>query len=265
MRRGPGADPTASGWPAAGADVVALDAWCTGGCPLIGIRRRPEGIQFRDRPAGRNEGSCGAGRQVDVRDAARAARVVVSDAIDAGFMSAGSISSSPTPVLQVGPAGWEISAQQWQETIDTNLTGLFSTIKACVPAMIRGRQRRLDHQHQFGRGHQGGARLRALLRHQVRRRRTDEFACRGAGPYGIRNELRCTRTGTDTPMGNDTAMCTRCSPTIRPTSTASPRALCRPILAAPDLVSDIVLWLAGDESSLVTAAQIPAEKGYLKI
>jgi hypothetical protein len=25
------------------------------------------------------------------------------------------------------------------------------------------------------------------------------------------------------------------------------------------------LWLAGDASSLVTAAQIPADKGYLKI
>jgi hypothetical protein len=36
-------------------------------------------------------------------------------------------------------------------------------------------------------------------------------------------------------------------------------------LADPDLVSDIVVWLAGDSSSLITAAQIPADKGYLKI
>jgi NAD(P)-dependent dehydrogenase (short-subunit alcohol dehydrogenase family) len=36
-------------------------------------------------------------------------------------------------------------------------------------------------------------------------------------------------------------------------------------LAAPDLVSDIVVWLASDASSLLTAAQIPADKGYLKI
>ncbi|MDT5248807.1 MAG: hypothetical protein QOJ28_1441, partial [Mycobacterium sp.] len=31
------------------------------------------------------------------------------------------------------------------------------------------------------------------------------------------------------------------------------------------LISDIALWLASDSSSLVTAAQIPADKGYLKI
>jgi hypothetical protein len=36
-------------------------------------------------------------------------------------------------------------------------------------------------------------------------------------------------------------------------------------LAAPDLISDIVIWLASDASSLITAAQIRADKGYLKI
>ena len=45
----------------------------------------------------------------------------------------------------------------------------------------------------------------------------------------------------------------------------SPAALPTDSLAAPDLISDIVVWLASDASSLVTAAQIPAEKGYLKI
>jgi NAD(P)-dependent dehydrogenase (short-subunit alcohol dehydrogenase family) len=39
---------------------------------------------------------------------------------------------------------------------------------------------------------------------------------------------------------------------------------CGPV-AEHNLVSDIVVWLAGDASSLITAAQIPADKGYLKI
>jgi hypothetical protein len=45
----------------------------------------------------------------------------------------------------------------------------------------------------------------------------------------------------------------------------SPGALPTDSLISPEQVSDIVVWLAGDESSLITAAQIPAEKGYLKI
>jgi len=36
-------------------------------------------------------------------------------------------------------------------------------------------------------------------------------------------------------------------------------------LTNPNSVSDVVFWLASDASSLVTAAQIPADKGYLKI
>ena len=63
-----------------------------------------------------------------------------------------------------------------------------------------------------------------------------------------------------------TCRCTRCSPTIRHyIHSFSPGALPTDSLAAPDLVSDIVVWLASDASSLVTAAQIPADKGYLKI
>ncbi len=72
--------------------------------------------------------------------------------------------------------------------------------------------------------------------------------------------------GTRHPDGQRSLDVADCSPTIRTSSTASRPARCRPgSLAAPDLVSDIVVWLAGDASSLVTAAQIPAEKGYLKI
>jgi hypothetical protein len=45
----------------------------------------------------------------------------------------------------------------------------------------------------------------------------------------------------------------------------SPGALPTGSLAAPDLVSDIVVFVASDASSLIAAAQIPADKGYLKI
>ena len=84
------------------------------------------------------------------------------------------------------------------------------------------------------------------------------------GPYGIRvNSVH--PYGTDTPMGNDTAMYQMFADHQTYIHSFSPGALPTDSLAAPDLVSDIVLWLAGDESSLVTAAQIPADKGYLKI
>ena len=66
-------------------------------------------------------------------------------------------------------------------------------------------------------------------------------------------------------MGNDLSMYKMFAgpPELHPQ--LSPGALPTDSLAAPDLISDIVVWLASDASSLVTAAQIPADKGYLKI
>jgi NAD(P)-dependent dehydrogenase (short-subunit alcohol dehydrogenase family) len=71
--------------------------------------------------------------------------------------------------------------------------------------------------------------------------------------------------GTDTPMGNDVSMYQMFADHQTYIHSFSPGALPTDSLAAPDLVSDIVVWLAGDGSSLLTAAQIPADKGYLKI
>lgn len=45
----------------------------------------------------------------------------------------------------------------------------------------------------------------------------------------------------------------------------SPGALPTESMATPDPISDIVFWLASAASPLVTGAQIPAVKGYLKI
>ena len=71
--------------------------------------------------------------------------------------------------------------------------------------------------------------------------------------------------GTDTPMGNDLSMYQMFADHQNYIHSFSPGALPTDSLAAPDLISDIVVWLASYASSLVTAAQIPADKGYLKI
>jgi NAD(P)-dependent dehydrogenase (short-subunit alcohol dehydrogenase family) len=84
------------------------------------------------------------------------------------------------------------------------------------------------------------------------------------GEFGIRvNSVH--PYGTDTPMGNDASMWQMFADHQNYIHSFSPGALPTDSLADPNLVSDIVLWLASDASSLVTAAQIPADKGYLKI
>jgi SDR family mycofactocin-dependent oxidoreductase len=68
----------------------------------------------------------------DVRDQAALDAVVASalerfGRIDVVVANAGVISYGYT---------WELPEQQWQDVIDINLTGIFHTVKACVPAMI---------------------------------------------------------------------------------------------------------------------------------
>jgi NAD(P)-dependent dehydrogenase (short-subunit alcohol dehydrogenase family) len=78
------------------------------------------------------------------------------------------------------------------------------------------------------------------------------------GEFGIRvNSVH--------PYGNDLSMYQVFQDHPRYIHSFSPGALPTESLAAPDLISDIVVWLASDASSLITAAQIPADKGYLKI
>ena len=199
-------------------------------------------------------------RQVDVRDDAAVSQVVNDGVEQFGRLD---IVVANAGVLNWGRL-WEISAQQWQETIDTNLTGLFNTIKACVPAMIEagngGSIINISSAAGIkavpGCGHYCATKFGVVGL-------TNSLAVE-LGPYGIRvNSVH--PYGTDTPMGNDTAMYQMFADHQTYIHSFSPGALPTDSLAAPDLVSDIVLWLAGDESSLVTAAQIPADKGYLKI
>jgi SDR family mycofactocin-dependent oxidoreductase len=243
----------------AGADVVAIDACgpvaANNGYPASTPEDLAETTSLVE-----SEGRKMLAAQVDVRDAAGQQRIVDEAITQFGRLD---IVVANAGVLNWGRL-WEISAQQWQDVLDTNLTGIWNTIKATVPAMI-----------QAGNGGSiitisSAAGVKAVpgCGHYC----ASKFGVVGLtnslavelGEYGIRvNSVH--PYGTDTPMGNDPSMWQLFADHQTYIHSFSPGALPTDSLADPNLVSDIVLWLAGDASSLVTAAQIPADKGYLKI
>lgn len=243
----------------AGADVVAIDACgpvaANNGYPASSPEDLAETTSLVE-----SEGRKMLAAQVDVRDAAGQQRVVDEAITQFGRLD---IVVANAGVLNWGRL-WEISAQQWQDVLDTNLTGVWNTIKATVPAMI-----------QAGNGGSiitisSAAGVKAVpgCGHYC----ASKFGVVGLtnslavelGGYGIRvNSVH--PYGTDTPMGNDPSMWQLFADNQTYIHSFSPGALPTDSLADPNLVSDIVLWLASDASSLVTAAQIPADKGYLKI
>jgi SDR family mycofactocin-dependent oxidoreductase len=243
----------------AGADITAIDA-----CGPVATHNGYEPATPEDLAETVNlvegEGRKILAREVDVRDAAGQQRVIA-DAIEQfGRLD---IVVANAGVLNWGRL-WEISAEQWQETLDTNLTGLWHTIKAAVPAMIKAGNggsiitisSAAGIKAVPGCGHYCASKFGVVGL-------TNSLAVE-LGEFGIRvNSVH--PYGTDTPMGNDLSMYKILQDHPHYIHSYSPGALPTDSLAAPDLISDIVVWLAGDASSLVTAAQIPADKGYLKI
>jgi len=243
----------------AGADVVAIDACGPvaehNGYPPASPEDLAETVNIVE-----SEGRKILANHVDVRDAAGQLRVV-SNAIETfGRLD---IVVANAGVLNWGRL-WEISAQQWQDVLDINLTGLWNTIKAVVPPMIEAGNggsiitisSAAGIKAVPGCGHYCASKFGVVGL-------TNSLAVE-LGEFGIRvNSVH--PYGTDTPMGNDLSMYKMFQDHPNYIHSYSPGALPTDSLAAPDLISDIVVWLATDASSLVTAAQIPADKGYLKI
>jgi NAD(P)-dependent dehydrogenase (short-subunit alcohol dehydrogenase family) len=207
-----------------------------------------------------DEGRKVVAHEVDVRDLDGQQRVIRSAIEQFGRLD---VVVANAGVMSWGRA-WEIPAEQWQEIIDVNLTGFFNTVQATVPAMIEA-----------GNGGSiiaisSAAGLKAVpgCGHYC----ASKFGVVGLanslalelGEYGIRvNTVHSY--GVDTPLGNDLSMYETFQQHPHYIHSFSPGALPTDSLTPPEQVSDIVLWLASDASALLTAAQIPADKGYLKV
>lgn len=71
-------------------------------------------------------------RKADVRDLGALEEVVREGVAELGRLD---IVCANAGILGVGPC-WELTEHQWQEMIDVNLTGVWKSVKASVPAMI---------------------------------------------------------------------------------------------------------------------------------
>jgi SDR family mycofactocin-dependent oxidoreductase len=243
----------------AGADIVAIDA-----CGPVATHNGYEASTPEDLAETvhlvEGEGRKILAKEIDVRDLDGQQRLVADAVEQFGRLD---IVVANAGVLNWGRV-WEISPEQWQQVLDVNLTGVWNTMKATVPAMIEagngGSIINISSAAGIkavpGCGHYCASKFGVVGL-------TNSLAIE-LGEYGIRvNSVH--PYGTDTPMGNDLSMYQVFQDHPTYIYSFSPGALPTESLADPGLISDIVLFLASDASSLLTAAQIPADKGYLKI
>ncbi len=153
---------------------------------------------------------------------------------------------------------WELTPEQWQETLDVNLTGVWHTLRAAVPPMLAGDRggsivvvssaaalKALPFLSHYGATKAGVTNLAQSLAHEL-------------APSSIRvNTVH--PTAVRTPMGADRSL--RGVIDANPDLSGAFGNLLPVGSIDPDDVSDAVLWLLSDEARYVTGAAIPVDAG----
>jgi SDR family mycofactocin-dependent oxidoreductase len=193
-------------------------------------------------------------RQADVRDFE-----AVQSALFAGVAELGRLDVVVANAgLTTAALSWEITAEQWRETIDVNLTGVFHTTKAAIPILL-----------EQGTGGSivitsstAGLTGLPFLAHYVAAKHGVVGLCRT-----MANELAQydIRVNTVHPYAVNTALEVN---ELRPLLDQFPDTL-KPMYQAslpypasePEDIARAVVWLASDEARHVTGVQLPVDLG----
>ncbi len=237
-----------------GADLVLCDL-CAGFETTDYKPSTPEDLAETVRLVEDKTGRKVLARQADVRDLP-ALQSLVEDAI-AQFGRLDIVAAN-AGVMSAGRA-WELTPEEWKDVIDVNLTGVFYTLKAAVPAMIAAGNGGSIIITSSSAGRKGApfvAHYSASKHGLVGLART--FALE-LGEYDIRvNTVHPVGVQTDMIAGPKLqSLLPSVALTIGPTyMNTLPYDFIE-----PEAVSNVVSWLAGDESRYCTGSQFVVDLG----
>jgi SDR family mycofactocin-dependent oxidoreductase len=246
---------------AAGADIIAIDA-CRDIATIpyhlsteADLAETVTEIEKLDRRA--------VGLKADVRssaqlEAAVADGVAVLGPIDVLVINAG--------VWALGTL-WELTEDQWQDMIDVDLTGVWRTLKAVLPAMVERRSGAVVITSSVN-----GMEAGAGMAHYVAAKHGVLGLMRNAavelGPYNIRCNAVCPGI-IDTKMNEWQGAYDMMAghkggtPQDRQDAAYNWNALAGRGLLSPQAISNAVLWLASDAASEITGVALAVDGGHL--
>src|SRR6266446_2302863 len=165
--------------------------------------------------------------------------------------------------------GWELSEEQWDETVNVDLKGVWITCKVCIPYMLPRRSGKV-----ICIASTAGEKGMANLAHYVAAKHgviglVKTLAIELA-PYNINVNAVC-------PTSVDTAMCRNQALYDVFAGGPGPQATHEHMLTLmnalnlftdrnllePEAVSAAVMWLASDEARHITGSALPVDAGYL--
>jgi SDR family mycofactocin-dependent oxidoreductase len=250
-----------------GADIIAIDICRPISDTITYPLATPEELADTVR-AVEATGRKALAREVDIRDLA-ALQQVVADGIE-------QFGRLDILVANAGVLSWgrlfEMSEEQWEAVIDVNLNGTWKTIRAAVPAMIEAGNggsiiivsSSAGLKATPGNGHYSASKHGLVALTNALAIEVGEFGIRvnSIHPYSI-----------ETPMVEKEAMMELFSKYPNYIHSFSPMPY-RPVnhqgkkglqeFMAPEEVSDVVAWLAGDGSGTISGSQIAVDRGTAK-
>lgn len=165
--------------------------------------------------------------------------------------------------------GWELTEEQWDETVNVDLKGVWITCKVCIPQMLNRRSGKI-----ICISSTAGLKGMANLAHYVAAKHgvlglVKTLAIELA-PYNINVNAIC-------PTSVDTAMCRNQALYDVFAGGSGPQATHEHMLdlmnqlnlfpdrnlLPPEAISAVVLWLASDEARHLTGCALPVDAGYL--
>ncbi|OBJ50909.1 mycofactocin-coupled SDR family oxidoreductase [Mycobacterium sp. 1423905.2] len=248
-----------------GADIVALDVCARVSETVLYQPASPEDLVETTAQVERH-GRKVLAREADTRDSAALTALVDEAVTQFGRLD---IVVANAGVLSWGRL-WELSDEQWNTVIDVNLSGTWRTLRAVIPAMIEARN--------------GGSIV--VVSSVTGLRATPGNAHYGASKHGlvaITNSLALELAeygirvnsihpyAVQTPMTDGSAMMGLFEkhpsylPSFPPVPLKAPGTGSAGLEhMAPDEVSDVVAWLAGDGSAAISGSQIAVDRGVMK-
>ncbi|NEW39878.1 mycofactocin-coupled SDR family oxidoreductase [Nocardia cyriacigeorgica] len=237
-----------------GADIIAIDA-CTqfestpyAGATAADLEETVRSVEKTGRRV--------VARTADVRDFA-----ALSQAVSEGIEQFGRLDVvvANAGICSVG-LSWEITAEQWRETVDVNLTGVFHTAKATVPYLIE-------------QGTGGAIVFTSSVAGLKGVPFTGHYVATKHGITGLAktmaNELGAHRIRVNTvhPAGVETGMDMRAMGPLldQYAATLSPMYMntLPDTISQPEDIAATVAWICSDDARHVTGTQIPVDMGNL--
>ncbi|GAA2133129.1 mycofactocin-coupled SDR family oxidoreductase [Actinomadura napierensis] len=194
-------------------------------------------------------------RKADVRDLAALQAAVQEGVAELGRLD---VVVANAGIVNYGRT-WELDEEQWQDVIDTNLTGVWKTVKATVPTLIEQGQggsiiitssvaglKGLPFLAHYASSKHGVVGLAKVLANELGEH---DIRVNTVHPHGVRTGMT---SGTMTELLEQSPML---GPIYMP---ALPYEM-----VEPEDIANIVAFLASDEGKYITGAQLPVDLGAL--